>query len=74
MNKQLELKLKSSFPILLKNMYGKTNETCMAWGIQCDDGWYDLIFNLCKELQHWCDVNNVQLIAEQIKEKFGGLR
>jgi len=72
MNKNLEKKLKDNFPKLLSNMYNK--ESCLAWGVQCDDGWYDLIYNCCKELQDWCDKNSTQIQAEQIKEKFGTLR
>lgn len=42
---------------------------------ECDDGWFDIIFNLCKDMQH--EINNSgceQVIAAQVKEKFAGLR
>lgn len=42
---------------------------------ECDDGWFDIIFNLCKDIQH--EINNSgckQVIAAQVKEKFAGLR
>jgi hypothetical protein len=45
------------------------------FNIECDDGWYDLIFNLCRDVQH--EVNNSgcsQVEARQIKEKFASLR
>lgn len=74
MTKSLELKLMGRFPKLLVDMYGSPRETCMAYGIACDDGWYDLIYNLCEELQGWSDVYGSQIVATQIKEKFGGLR
>lgn len=44
---------------------------------ECLDGWADLIYNLCKELNDlyvangW-DVKEIEIL--QIKEKFGGLR
>lgn len=39
------------------------------------DGWFWLLNNLCENIQFWVDHNNVpQVIANQIKEKFGGLR
>lgn len=72
MKKELENKLKKKFPSLYKNLY-KEN-TCMQWGIECDDGWYDLIYNLSSELDSWCKQNKLQVNAAQIKEKFGTLR
>lgn len=74
MTKSLELKLRERFPKLLVDMYGSPQETCMSYGIACDDGWYDLIYNLCEELQGWSDAYGKQIVATQIKEKFGGLR
>lgn len=55
-------------------MYGEPSVTCMTYGITCDDGWYDLIYNLCEELQSISDKIGKQLVATQIKEKFGTLR
>ena len=47
----------------------------MAWGIACGDGWYWLIDNLCENLQFQTDKNgDPQIVAAQVKEKFGGLR
>lgn len=42
---------------------------------ECDDGWFDIIFNLCKDIQQ--EINNSgceQVVAAQVKEKFAGLR
>ena len=42
---------------------------------ECDDGWFDIIFDLCKDVQQ--EVNNSscqQFVAAQVKEKFAGLR
>ena len=42
---------------------------------ECDDGWFDIIFDLCKDVQQ--EVNNSscqQVVAVQVKEKFAGLR
>jgi hypothetical protein len=51
----------------------------MCWGFSCKDGWYWLIDSLCSNLQWNTDKNNrdgkyPQIIASQVKEKFGGLR
>ena len=42
---------------------------------ECDDGWFDIIFDLCKDMQQ--EVNNSgcdQVIAAQVKEKFASMR
>ncbi|MBN2428345.1 MAG: hypothetical protein JXK94_08415 [Deltaproteobacteria bacterium] len=51
------------------------SETCMCWGIDPGDGWYNLIDELCGFLQ-WQSTHNgyPQSIARQVKEKFGQLR
>ena len=42
---------------------------------ECEDGWADIIFNLCKELQQEIDNSDCeQVVAVQVKEKFAGLR
>jgi hypothetical protein len=38
--------------------------------VECGEGWGDIIYNLCKELE----ALQPNLIIFQIKEKFGGLR
>lgn len=72
MNKDLEKKLSEKFPILYKNLYKKN--TCMMWGIQCDDGWYNIIHDLSSEIDSWCEKNKLKIEALQVKEKFGTLR
>ena len=53
--------------------------------IECGDGWYNIIDVLCSNIQHHIKYKNIglseedeieslQFTAEQIKEKFGGLR
>jgi hypothetical protein len=47
----------------------------MCWGIECGDGWFNLIDNLCDLLQWDSDHNKYpQIEAVQVKEKFGTLR
>ena len=53
----------------------------MAWGFECDDGWYDLLEKCMEKIQYACnffsldgDGREVQVIANQIKEKYGTLR
>lgn len=47
----------------------------MGRGIECDDGWFDLIDGLCECLQESTDfAGEPQIVAEQVKEKLGRLR
>lgn len=67
MRKELENKLIETYPELL----GKH----LKWGIDCDDGWYDLIESLCENIIDYCIMYDCQMPdVLQIKEKFGGLR
>ncbi len=46
-----------------------------SFNFECDDGWFDIIFDLCRYMQQ--EVNNSgceQVVAAQVKEKFAGLR
>lgn len=47
----------------------------MWWGFLCGDGWFDLVDTLCAGLQSLTDnAGAPQIVAVQVKEKFGGLR
>lgn len=47
----------------------------MCWGFECGNGWYILIDTLCAELQAETERNGApQVIAKQVKAKFGSLR
>lgn len=83
MSPELDKQLCEKYPKIFANRYGDMRETCMCWGIECGDGWYDLLDHLCANLQWNTDKNNYykdgaapypQVVATQVKEKFGGLR
>jgi hypothetical protein len=70
MNKLNQDKLLNDFPELYKQYYLPMSETCMCWGFDCGDGWFDLIYKLStniSKIDPTCE-------AVQVKEKFGGLR
>ena len=47
----------------------------LRWGFEGDEGWYELIYGLCEKNQAYIDeVKCQQVIATQVKEKFGSLR
>ena len=74
MNKELEIKLVNKYPNILKDYGGDMKATCMHWGMECGDGWYDLLDKLLAKLDYLFSVSGVQVIADQIKEKYGTLR
>jgi hypothetical protein len=43
-------------------------------GFECGDGWYVLIDALCRTLQTETEAGAPQVVANQVKEKFGTLR
>lgn len=73
MKKELEDRLKKEFSFMRG---GEENHSYQRWGCQCSDGWYDLIFNLCKEIddRYKKDNREVDLTVVQVKEKFATLR
>jgi hypothetical protein len=70
MRKELQDKIFAAFPSLYCRKDLPMTETCMCWGIETGDGWFDLIYKLSQ------DIVNISknVTAEQVKEKFGSLR
>lgn len=47
----------------------------MRFGIECNNGWFDILDRCCERIQKICDSTPfLQVMASQIKEKFGTLR
>lgn len=50
-------------------------KSAMAFGLDCGDGWFDIIDRLCAQLQESVDTQKEpQVVATQVKEKFGFLQ
>jgi len=73
MKKELELQLVEKYPKILKEYGGSPQKTCMAYGFEHRDGWYDILDRLMAKLQYLSDCTGCQVVAAQIKEKFGTL-
>lgn len=72
MEKELEDKLFTKYPKLFRQKDLSCRETCMCWGVETGDGWYDLINHLCRMLQFNIDRNgDPQIEVVQCKEKYG---
>ena len=80
MNLELDKQLCEKYPKIFADRNKPMTETCMCWGFDCGDGWFGIIDLLCGEIQNHIDWKNRdkevvhQVVAEQVKEKFGTLR
>jgi len=55
MNKELQNKLYNKYPKIFRQKDLSMQETCMNWGIDCDDGWFNLLDCLCSNIQRRID-------------------
>ena len=62
MNKNLQEKLYQKYPKIFRQKDLPMTQTAMCWGIACGDGWYDLIDELCSQIQ-----NRVENVNRQRK-------
>ena len=86
MKPELDELLCQRYPKIFANRHGDPKQTLMCWGFECGDGWYNIINQLCANIQHhvdWAQEQKekygrgegcTQVVAVQIKEKFGTLR
>lgn len=82
MKKELEIKLFENYPeIFPEIIHAKNNSkkiSILPFGFECSDGWYWLIDRMCNHIQAHIDwnqnLNIEQVIATQVKEKYGSLR
>lgn len=74
MRSELDKLLCEKYPKIFRDRHAPMQQTAMCWGICCGDGWFPILDDLCKNLQEVCDREGFQVIAVQVKEKFGGLR
>ena len=75
MSPELDKALCEKFPKIFTSRDSTMATTAMCWGFDVEDGWYPLIDVLCEQLQRGIDrQGEPQIVASQVKEKFGGLR
>ena len=60
MKKELQDKLYNKYPKLFYQKDLPMQQTCMCWGIECGNGWYTIIDNACRLLQHHVDSSRKQ--------------
>lgn len=80
MKQEYDEYLCKTYPKLFVNRHKPMTETCMCWGFDCGDGWYNIIKALCANIQNHIDWKEKQgkavpqVVVDQVKEKFGTLR
>ena len=55
MRKELDDKLCAKYPKLFRDRHAPMTVTCMCWGFDCGDGWYNIIDALCGNIQSYVD-------------------
>ena len=79
MNEKNTKKIFNDFPEFFKHK-DNLQASLMAFGIETDDGWFGLVYNLCKDIREYFTKTDKrhkipeEFYVTQIKEKFGGLR
>lgn len=58
MKAELQNKLYSKYPKIFGQKDLPMNQTAMCWGIDCGDGWFWLLDNLCNSIQRYVDSRN----------------
>ena len=81
MKVELDERLVSKYLSIFPRYGGDPRDTCLAFGIECGDGWFDLLDKLCGVIKHEVEFMNriwpqlkFRCEAEQVKEKYGILR
>ena len=80
MKQELDKLLCEKYPKMMVNRHKPMMETCMCWGFEVGDGWFNLLDQLMGNIQHHIDWKNrdgevvSQVTLDQVKEKFGTLR
>jgi hypothetical protein len=77
MRKELEQRLVERWPTWF-NTQGDFRDTAMVRGFEHDDGWFDIVWRLCEDIEPLVKKLEQEIGCQfevlQVKEKFGGLR
>ena len=75
MKAKLEKQLENDFPFMKRTNTDDGN-IYQRWGCECADGWYQLLHDLCQEITDTYSNAGmpIDIIVEQVKEKFATLR
>ena len=76
MNEQLERQIQADFPFMKMNKIDGEENLYRRWGCDCDDGWYELIHDMCQAItdRYAKEGLPIDLIPTQSKENLTYLR
>lgn len=79
MKQTLEKQLESAFKFMVKHPLKNPDfieDLYSAFGCECRDGWYELLYNLCDEINEIYLNYEIEpnITVNQVKEKFGTLK
>jgi hypothetical protein len=72
MRKELEQRFATRWPEWFCDLYGDITQTCLHFGFQHRDGWFDLVWRLCEQIEEVPNKGKSFKVT-QVKQKFGGL-
>jgi hypothetical protein len=72
MNSELVKKFYDRWPKWFNGLTLTPYESCLAFGFECGEGWFDILWRLCEDIEKLNPPKDFEV--HQIKEKFGGLR
>lgn len=55
MKTELDVILCDKYPKIFKNRYAPMTSTCMCWGFEHGDGWFNILDGLCENIQSHID-------------------
>ena len=58
MKVELQKQLFEKYPKIFRQKDLSMKETCMCWGFECGDGWYNILDCLCAGIQNYIDNHN----------------
>jgi len=72
MKTELENRLFEKYPRLFQQKALDMQQTCLCWGIECGDGWYELLDSLCHciEEHFWNKENHKRLKENKVPLEF----
>jgi hypothetical protein len=71
MRDDLDRLLCERYPALFAHRHKPKSGSPICWGFECHDGWFDLINDLCSQIQELVEGGMKQPVCAQVKEKFG---
>jgi hypothetical protein len=60
MTPELDKKLCKRFPVLYQDRHSPMSQTCMCWGFDCGDGWFEIIWQLSLAIEEELDYSWLQ--------------